>query len=206
MESRAGLAVLDRPALLRRAKLLSWLSVALSGLVGVTAVVIGLVSDRLSLLGFDFDASVDSIASIELLWRFTIETSHPHRAERAEEIAECVVSVVLIVLATYLTIGALQALASGAHPGTSTVAIAISIVSLVILPPLALAKRRVARALESGALRADSTLTGIAAMLALISLLAYVVTENLGIAGADAIGGLVVAAVLVREGLSAFRG
>jgi divalent metal cation (Fe/Co/Zn/Cd) transporter len=192
----------DREPLLRRAIELSALSIALSGIVGVAAVLIGLVSGRLSLLGFGFDASVDSIASIVLVWRFRIESTHPHRAARAEHLAELVVSGVLVVLALYLAVSGVQALASGAHPSTSVVGIAISIVSVALLPPLSLAKRRVATALDSGALRADSLLTGIAAVIALISLLAYILTETLGIAGADAVGGLIAAAVLAREGLS----
>lgn len=191
--------------MLRRALELSALSVALSGAVGVVAVVAGLASNRLALLGFGFDSTVDSIASIVLLWRFRIEASQPHRAERAERLAELAVSAVLVVLAAYLAFGAIQALMSGARPATTEIGIGISVVSVLALPPLSLAKRRVAAALESRALRADSILTGIAALLALISLAGFVLTEALGIAGADAVGGLIVAAVLAREGLSAFR-
>ena len=178
---------------------------ALSGLVGVVAVGVGLATARLSLLGFGFDATIDAVASVVLLWRFRIESTQPHRAERAERTAEMVVSAVLVILAAYLAYGAVQALASGAHPSTTEVGVGISLFSVVALPPLAVAKRRVAAALDSGALRADSILTGIAALLALISLLGFVLTEAFGIAGADAIGGLVVAAFLAREGLSAFR-
>lgn len=198
-------AASERGPLLRRALELSALSVALSGLVGVVAVVAGLTSGRLSLLGFGFDATVDSIASVVLLWRFRIEASQPHRAERAERMAEMVVSAVLVVLAAYLAIGAIEALLTGAHPATTEIGIAISVVSVLALPPLSLAKRRVAAALESRALRADSILTGIAALLALISLAGFILTEALGIGGADAVGGLIVAAILAREGVSAFR-
>jgi divalent metal cation (Fe/Co/Zn/Cd) transporter len=198
-------ATSERGPLLRRALELSALSVALSGVVGLVAVVVGLASSRLALLGFGFDATVDSIASVALLWRFRIEASQPHRAERAERIAELVVSAVLVVLAVYLAIGAFLALMSGARPSTTEVGVGISVVSVLALPPLSLAKRRVAAALGSRALRADSVLTGIAALLALISLAGFVLTEALGIAGADAVGGLIVAAVLAREGMSAFR-
>jgi divalent metal cation (Fe/Co/Zn/Cd) transporter len=198
-------AASERGPLLRRALELSMLSVALSGLVGVVAVVAGLTSGRLSLLGFGFDATVDSIASVVLLWRFRIEASQPHRAERAERLAEMVVSAVLVVLAAYLAIGAIEALLTGTRPATTEIGIVISVVSVLALPPLSLAKRRVAAALESRALRADSILTGIAALLALISLGGFILTEALGIGGADAVGGLIVAAVLAREGVSAFR-
>lgn len=195
---------MDRDRLLRRALELSALSVGCSGVVGIVAVVAGLTSGRLALLGFGFDAAIDSVASVVLFWRFVIERTHPHHAERAESVAEVLVSAVLVVLAAYLAYGAITALASGAHPAASEVGIAISIVSLIVLPPISLAKRRVATALGSGALRADSVLTGIAAILALVSLLGFVLTEAFGLAGADAVGGLVVAAVLGREGLAAF--
>lgn len=194
----------DRHRLLRRALELSALSVGFSGVVGILAVVVGLASGRLALLGFGFDAAIDSIASVVLFWRFVIERTHPHHAERAEAVAEATVSAVLVALSIYLAYGAIQALASGAHPATTEVGIAISLVSLVVLPPIALAKRRVAIALRSGALRGDSILTGIAAVLALVSLLGFVLTEALGFAGADAIGGLVIAGFLAREGIGTF--
>ncbi len=195
---------MDRHRLLRRALELSALSVGFSGAVGILAVVVGLASGRLALLGFGFDAAIDAIASIVLFWRFVIERTHPHHAERAEAIAEVVVSAVLVVLAAYLAFGAIEALASGAHPMATDLGLGISIVSLVVLPPISIAKRRVAVALGSGALRADSILTGIAALLALVSLLGFVLTEAFGIAGADAIGGLAIAVVLAREGLATF--
>jgi divalent metal cation (Fe/Co/Zn/Cd) transporter len=163
--------------------------------------VAGLASGRLALLGFGFDAAVDSVASIVLLWRFRIEASQPHRAERAEAVAERAVSAVLLLLALYLAVNATVAIATGARPAATEVGLLISIVSLLALPPLALAKRRVATALESGALRGDSSLTALAAVLAAVSLAGFVLTEAFGIVGADAVGGLIVAAVMAREGL-----
>jgi divalent metal cation (Fe/Co/Zn/Cd) transporter len=78
-------------------------------------------------------------------------------------------------------------------------------VSLVILPPLAVAKYRTARRLESGALRADSILTGIAALLAAIGLVSLGLSEVLGLTWADSAGALVVAAIVLREGLGSVR-
>jgi len=194
-----------RDRLLRRALELSALSVGFSGVVGVVAVAVGLTTGRLALLGFGFDSAVDSIASVVLFWRFRIEATHPHRAERAEAIAERVVSAVLLVLALYLAINAVNALVNGSRPEASQLGLLISIASLAVLPPLALANRRVATDLDSRALRGDSSLTGLTAVLAAVSLLGFVLTERFGIAGADAIGGLIVAAVLAREGVSTFR-
>jgi divalent metal cation (Fe/Co/Zn/Cd) transporter len=87
--------------------------------------------------------------------------------------------------------------------------VALLVLSMVVLPPLALAKRRVAARLGSGALRADSTLTLVAAVLAVISLASLAASEALGLWWADAVGALVVAGLVVREGwgsIAAARG
>ena len=196
---------MTRADLLRRALLLSITSIVLSGVLGGLAVAIGLVSGRLSLLGFGFDAAIDSIASIVLVWRFRLEARHPARAEHAERVAERGVGAVLLGLAIYLGYTAARALATGAHPESTTTGLVLSLASIVLLPPLAIAKYRVARALDSGALRADSVLTGVAAVLALFALLGFVLTEALRLEWADSAAALVVAIVLAREGAAAFR-
>jgi len=194
-----------RHALVHRAFLLSLISIGLSGLLGGFAVVVGLATNSLSLLGFGFDAAIDSVASIVLAWRFSTEKRAPDKTERVERIAEIAVGWVLLFLAAYLGINAVIALANGASPEVTPVGIGISIVSLVVLPPLAIAKYRTAKALGSGALRADSVLTGVAAALALISLVSLALTELFHLPAADAVGALIVSVVLLREGFYSVR-
>ena len=181
------------------------LSILLNGLLGGLAVIVGLVTDSLSLLGFGLDAAIDSVASIVLVWRFRTEAREPHRAERIERLAETAIVAVLLVLAGYLAIGALNAIASGAHPESNVIRTVLLSFAVIALPPLALAKLRVARALASGALRADSILTGIAALLGAIGLLSLILDLVLHIPGADAVGALVIAAIVAREGWSSVR-
>jgi divalent metal cation (Fe/Co/Zn/Cd) transporter len=184
---------------------LSVLSIALNAAVGLLAVTVALSSGSLSLLGFGFDSAIDGAASVALVWRFSIETKQPHRAESVERVAEIVVGAVLLVLAVYLGISAISALAARAHPESSFLAIAIPVFSLIALPPLALAKYRTARDLGSGALRADSLLTGVAAALAVVSLAGIVLSASFGLTWADAVGALVVTAILAREGWYSIR-
>jgi len=195
----------DRLPLLRRAFRLSLISIALSGLLGGVAVGVGLASNSLSLLGFGFDAAIDAAASVALAWRFATEARHPHKTENVERIAEIVVGAVLLVLGLYLAINAVLALVNGSQPEVTAASVAISIISLIALPPLAVAKYRTARALGSGALRADSILTGVAAVLALVSLIGLLLTEAFGVVWADALGALVVSGVLFREGFLSIR-
>ena len=194
-----------RHELLRRALLLSILSILLSGILGGTAVLVALTSGSLSLLGFGFDAAIDSAASIALVWRFRIEARQPHRAERVETIAEAVVGSVLVVLGAYLAVSAAQALSAAAHPEPTLVGTILLVGSLLVLPPLAFAKYRVAARLFSGALRADSILTGIAALLAGIGLVSVGLAEAFDLTWADSIGALVVSVIVAREGWASLQ-
>jgi divalent metal cation (Fe/Co/Zn/Cd) transporter len=195
-----------RASNLRRAVWLSALSIVWSGMAGSIAIYAAVVSGSLSLLGFGADAVIDSLASIVLVWRFLVESRQPHRADRVERVAERVVGLALIALALYLGVGAVRALLAQAHPEASTTGLALLIASAVVLPPLALGKYRVAAHLGSGALRADSILTAVAAVLALISLASLVGSEVFGFWWADAIAALIVGVIVLREGGSTLRG
>ncbi len=190
---------------LRHALRLSALSIAWSGIVGSLAVYAALASGSLSLLGFGADAVIDSIASVVLVWRFRVEARQPHRADRVEQAAERVVGLALIALALYLAVGAVRALAAQAHPEPSVASLALLLASALVLPPLAVAKYRLAARLASGALRADSILTAVAAALAVISLASLAASGALGLWWADAVAALIVAVIILREGWSSFR-
>lgn len=185
---------------IRRAIWLSLVSIAWNGVGGSIAVYMALSSGSLALLGFGVDAVVDSVASVALIWRFTVESRQPEQAERVEKTAEAVVGLALIALALYLVVGSVRALGGQAHAEGSIASVALLLASAAALPPLALAKYRVASRLGSGALRADSILTGVAALLALISLVSLGATEAFGLWWADAVGALIVAAIVLREG------
>jgi len=189
----------DRPTDLRHALRLSALSIMWSGVVGSIAVYVALASGSLSLLGFGADAVIDAVASVVLVWRFMVEARRPHRADRVEQAAERVVGLALIALAMYLALGALRALAAEDHPETSMLGLALLVASVLVLPPLAFAKNRVAARL---ALRADSILTAVAAVLAAISLASLAASNALGLWWADAVAAFVVSVIVLREGWS----
>jgi len=196
--------VTNRANQIRRALWLSAISVAWNGVAGSIAVYAALATGSLSLLGFGADAVIDSAASIALIWRFRVESLQPERAAHVEHIAERVVGATLVALAVYLVVGSVRALAAQSHPEGSAVSVVLLGASILALPPLALAKNRTARQLRSGALRADSLLTGVAALLALISLASLVASQTLGLWWADAVAGLIVAVIILREGWSSF--
>jgi divalent metal cation (Fe/Co/Zn/Cd) transporter len=195
----------NRDQLLRRALLLSVLSIVISAVVGVFAAAVGVATSSLSLLGFGADAVIDASASVVLVWRFQTEVRTPHRADRIEQLAEAIIGGVLLVLAVYLAISAASALITNAHPVPSIARTLLLVVAVVLLPPLAVAKYRVAHLLGSRALRADSILTAVAAVLAVIGLAALGLSELLHVTWGDAVGALIVAAIVAREGWSSLR-
>jgi divalent metal cation (Fe/Co/Zn/Cd) transporter len=162
-------------------------------------VAIALTTGSLSLLGFGVDAMLDATASVALIWRFTIERRRPDHGARVETMAEAIVGLVLLLFSVYLAAGAVGSLLAHDSPGRSAAALALLALSLAVLPPLALAKHRVASKLGSGALRGDSLLTALAALLAAIGLLSALLTAALDAWWADAVGALVVAVLLLRE-------
>jgi divalent metal cation (Fe/Co/Zn/Cd) transporter len=185
---------------LRRALLLSGLSIGWSGIAGSLAIYVALVGGSLSLLGFGVDAVIDATASATLIWRFLVEASQPERAARVEKTAERVIGWALIAMAVYLVAASIRSLASASHPEGSVAGLVLLVASVIVLPWLAFAKNRVAARLESGALRADSVLTAVAALLAAINLASLAASESLGFWWADAIAALIVAMILLREG------
>lgn len=172
---------------------------------GTAALVAAFQLGSISLAGLGFNAVLDSLASAVLVWRFSVEAREPHRAERIEHVARLFVGWTLIAVAIYLAEEAVRDLVTGAHAESSPVALVIAGAAVAVLTPLAIAKRRVAARLESRALHADSMLSAMGAALAVVTLIAAALSGSVGWTWADAVAGLVIAALLVREGIGSLR-
>jgi len=199
------MSVASRDADVRLARNLSIVSATWGAAAAVVALALGIASGSLSTVGFAIDSAIDSAASVALVWRFHVERQDPDRANHVEHVADRVVGVVLIVSAVVLVIGAVRALIAEPEIHPLPAQTVLLIASLVVLPPLAIAKRRVASRLGSRALANDSLLTAAAAVLALVALLSNLAATQLGIWWADPIGAIAIALVLAREGLTAVR-
>jgi divalent metal cation (Fe/Co/Zn/Cd) transporter len=184
---------------------LSLATIAWNVVSGTAALVAAFGLGSISLAGLGFNAVLDSAASAVLVWRFSVETREPHRAERIEHVARLFVGWTLIAVAIYLAEEAIRDLVTGVHAETSTVSLVIAAAAVAVLTPLAIAKRRVANRLGSRALHADSMLSAMGAALALITLGAEALSASVEWTAADAIGGLIIAALLVREGVGSLR-
>ena len=91
------------------------------------------------------------------------------------------------------------------RPEGSVPGIVILVLSILVMPPLARAKRRVARALRSGALEAESVQTSLCAYLSAIALAGVALNALAGWWWADPVAALVMVPIMVHEGLEAWE-
>lgn len=192
----------DRIGQIRRGRKLEYLTIGWNLLEGVIAVGAGVVAGSTALVGFGFDSFIESLSGGALLWRLRSD----EEAERSERIALKLVGASFLILAAYVAFDAGKSLITREPPEASYVGIALSVLSLVVMPLLARAKRRVAASLNSRALKADSRQTDICAYLSAILLGGLLLNALFGWWWADPVAALVMVPIIVREGIEALQG
>jgi len=79
----------ERDRLIRRAKALSWLSLAYMTAEGAIAITAAILAGSVALLGFGLDSAIEALASIIVIWRFTgTRRRSEHAEQRAQRFAE----------------------------------------------------------------------------------------------------------------------
>jgi divalent metal cation (Fe/Co/Zn/Cd) transporter len=183
------------------ARRLAWATVAYNALEGVIAVAAGAVAGSVALVSFGLDSAIEVASALVITWQFA--RRHPEYAERR---ALRLIAVSFFALAAYVTVDAIRNLVGTAEPSPSVVGIVLTAVSLVAMPGLAYAKRRIGKILGSATVIADSTQTLICSYLSAIVLAGLVLNQTLGWNWADPVAALVVAVVATREGVQVWRG
>lgn len=194
----------DRSALIATALRLSWLSVVWAALSGTASLTLGVLDHSLAITGVGLNLLGDLAGSLALIWRFGHERGRLHGAETAERVARLVVGTSLTVVAAFLAVQSVRRLADGTGPAADVGPILVAAASVVVLPPLARAKRGVGTALSSHALRGDGTLSGVGAAVALVALAGLLVNRTLGWWWADPAAAFVVAVVAAVEAREVF--
>ncbi|MBO0796911.1 MAG: hypothetical protein J2P36_39025, partial [Ktedonobacteraceae bacterium] len=194
-----------RGRLLQQGLRLEYLSLGWNAIAGTGAVLTGLSTASVALLGFGLDIAIDSLASLILVWRFLQEARGASLSEQAEQRATRNVGITLFIAGLYIAGQAVHALLTHTAPETSIVGVGIAVISVCVLPPLAYGKIRLATQLDSGALRGDGVLTAVGACLAAVTLLGLLVNTTLGWWWADPLAAVLITGVLLREGWRALH-
>lgn len=189
--------------LARRARRLSWVSLAWVTAEGLLGLAAGVAAGSLALIGWGLGSAIEGLASVVIIWRFSGANVH---SEQAEARAQRIVAVSFFLLAPYLAVEAARRLATGEGPDASPLGIAVTATAVVLMPLLGRAKQRIGDELGSRATHGEGTQNVLCALQAGAVLVGLVAVAAFGIWWLDAVAALVVGAIAVREGLEAWRG
>jgi cation diffusion facilitator family transporter len=200
-----GPALQDRGSYVQRGLALEYITIAYNSLEGLIAIIAGLLAGSIALIGFGADSVIEVASGLGLVWRLRMDAD-PAGRERAERVSLSIVGVCFVALAAYVAVEAIIALLRSEAPERSVPGIVLAVLSLVVMPLLARAKRRVAARIESAALTADAKQTELCTYLSAVLLGGLLLNALFGWWWADPVAALAMVPVIASEGISALRG
>jgi len=190
----------------KRALWLSYLTVGYNVLEGGLSLVAGWLAGSIALVGFGLDSVVESLSGGVMIWRFRPHPGRtPEEEERLEKKAVRLVGYTFFILAAYILYESAAKLIFQEAPAPSLLGIVIAAVSLVVMPGLFYLKYQTGKSLGSVSLMTDSKQTLACALLSLALLIGLGLNYLYGIWQADPVIGLIIAGLLVREGINALK-
>ncbi len=186
-----------------RASLLSWASLFYMAAEGAVAIAAAVMAGSVALLGLGVDSLIEGAGSVIIVWRFSGTRT---LSETAEGRAQKAIAVSFFLLAPYIAYEGITKLASGEHPSTSWLGIGVAVTSLIIMPFLGTAKKRLGAQLDSDATTEAGVQNLLCAYLAAAVLAGLLANTVLGWWWLDPAIGLGIAAWAIWEGLESWRG
>lgn len=183
----------------RRGFWLEYASMAWMTVEAAVAIVAGIIAASIALIGFGLDSVIEFFAAAVVVWQLRGTAS-----EERETQALRLIGGTFFALAAYLTIESITDLVSQHRPEQSTAGIAVTGAALVIMPLLALAKRRTGQQLGNQALIADAAESAFCAFTSAAALIGIGLNAWLGWWWADPAAALVIAGLAIREGIEAW--
>jgi len=163
------------------------------------AITAGVIASSIALTGFGLDSVIELFSAGIVVWQLR------GGAEDGETSAVRLVGVTFFALAAYLVAESIHDLVSLARPEQSVAGLAVTAAALLIMPGLAIAKRRTGQALGNRTLIADSAETAFCAFTSAAALIGLGLNAWPGWWWADPAAALVIAVLAVREGVEAWK-
>jgi len=196
---------LDRQPVARRGKRLEYFTITWNTLEGLVAVVAGALAGSISLVSFGIDSFIEVTSGTVLLWRMAVDAD-VRRRERNEKLSLRIVGVCFLALAIYVVYESVSDLVSRKAPEQSIPGIILACVSLVVMPLLSRAKKKVGMELGSAAMYADAKQTDFCVYLSAILLVGLLLNAALGWWWADPAAALIMVPLIATEGVEAIKG
>jgi divalent metal cation (Fe/Co/Zn/Cd) transporter len=198
-------SVITRENLVLRGKYLEYFTIAWNSLEGLVALVAGALAGSISLVGFGIDSFIEVTSGSVLLWRMSVDADVRKR-ERNEKLSLQTVGVCFLALAAYVGYESITDLVRRKSPEHSIPGIALACVSLVVMPLLSRAKKKVGNELGSAAMHADAKQTDFCVYLSAILLVGLLLSAALGWWWADPTAALIMVPLIAKEGVKAMKG
>ncbi|GAA3229657.1 cation transporter [Nonomuraea helvata] len=186
----------------RAARSLSIATLVWLGIESTLGLAAGFAAHSLALIGWGLSSFVEAAASLIVVWRFTGARTLSLSAERT---ARRAVAVSCWLLAPYLVLHVVYDLDAGQRSAPSVLGILVTTFSLISMPALGIAKRRLGARLASAATSGEGAQNLICAAMA-AGVLASLWLNTLGWWWVDPAVAVALAGVAVREGGRAWRG
>lgn len=194
----------ERAALVKRGLQLNWATIVYNCVEAVVALVSGIVSGSIALVGFGLDSVVEVTSSIAAQWRLRLDVDAARRAQ-VERSAHRIIGLSFLALGTYVAVDSVKTIWFREVPDRSISGLVILTLSVFVMPWLARRKRRVARQLASKALESDAKQTSLCAYLSVIALAGVALNAALGWWWADPVAALVMVPIIAIEGMEGVR-
>jgi divalent metal cation (Fe/Co/Zn/Cd) transporter len=173
---------------------------------GIIAIAAGVAAGSIALVGFGLDSYIEVASGLVLIWRLR---KHGFGNEEDEETAEkkaiFFVGMTFFLLALYVIYESGKKLLLHEQPEESLIGIVLAAVSLIVMPFLALWKKKIAEEINSRALRADALETLACSYLSFTLLLGLGGNALFGWWWADPVAALAMVYFLVKEGTEAVQ-
>jgi divalent metal cation (Fe/Co/Zn/Cd) transporter len=153
-----------------------------------------------ALLAFGSDSLVELLSASVVLLQFG------RRSLISQRTAGRVAAVLLFALAAIVAVTVALSLLFHLRPEASCTGMAVTVAALIVMPILAVLKRREARRTGDVALAADSVQSATCAYLALVTLTGLAVNAASHLPWFDSLAALLAIPLLIQEGRSAWKG
>jgi divalent metal cation (Fe/Co/Zn/Cd) transporter len=196
--------VAHRHAAAHRGKSLEYFTIGWNILEGLVAVVSGVLAGSIALVGFGIDSFIEVTSGTVLLWRMSVDAD-PLKRKRSEMLSLRAVGVCLLALTFYVAYESVSNLFHRKAAEHSIPGIILACASLVVMPLLSRAKKKVGIELGSAAMHADAKQTDFCVYLSAILLTGLLLNITLGWWWADPFAALVMVPIIAKEGIDGIR-
>lgn len=187
-----------------RQKWLTGATIGWNAVEGAVAIAAGIAAGSVSLIGFGLDSGIEVSAALVLAWRLAQERRTGCK-QKVDKRAQRLIAASLAVLALYVGVESGRDLVLADQPDASLIGIVIAALSLVVMPVLARAKRKLAPLIGSRAVEAEAKQTLLCALLSGALLVGLSANAALGWWWADPLAGLFIASLAGYETVSIWR-